>query len=62
MKELIIHIVQALVDNPEEIQVNEIKGGNTKVYDFRNILSSSYDRLQQTHPSVSEHPEYYCSG
>ncbi len=34
MKELIIHIVQALVDNPEEIQVNEIKGGNMKVYEL----------------------------
>ena len=35
MKELIISIVQALVDNPEQIEVNEIKGGNTTVFELR---------------------------
>ena len=35
MKELIIHIVKALVDHPEEVTVNEIKGGNTTVYELR---------------------------
>jgi len=34
MKELIIRIVQALVDNPEQIEVNEIKGGNTTVFEL----------------------------
>ena len=35
MKELIINIVQALVDNPEQVKVAEIKGGNTTVFEVR---------------------------
>jgi len=35
MKELIIHIVKALVDHPEQVEVNEIRGGNTTVYELR---------------------------
>ena len=35
MKELIIRIVQALVDYPEQVKVNEIKGGNTTVFELR---------------------------
>ena len=34
MKELIIHIVQALVDNPEKVKLTEIKGGNTTVFEL----------------------------
>ena len=35
MKELIIHVVQALVDYPEQVNVTEIEGGNTTVYEIR---------------------------
>lgn len=35
MKELIIQIAQALVDNPEQVKVTEIKGGNTTVYELK---------------------------
>jgi predicted RNA-binding protein YlqC (UPF0109 family) len=35
MKELIIHVVQALVDNPEQVNVTDIEGGNTTVYELR---------------------------
>lgn len=35
MKELIIHVVQALVDNPEQVNVTEIEGGNTMLYEIR---------------------------
>ena len=34
MKELIIHIVKALVDNPEQVEVNEIEGGSTTVFEL----------------------------
>jgi predicted RNA-binding protein YlqC (UPF0109 family) len=35
MKELIKYIVQALVDNPEQVELNEIRGGNTTVFELR---------------------------
>ena len=35
MKDLLIQIVQALVDNPEEIQVNEIEGTQTTILELR---------------------------
>jgi predicted RNA-binding protein YlqC (UPF0109 family) len=35
MKELIILIVKALVDNPEQVKVSEIMGGNTTVFELR---------------------------
>ena len=35
MKELIKYIVQALVDNPEQVELNEISGGNTTVFELR---------------------------
>jgi predicted RNA-binding protein YlqC (UPF0109 family) len=35
MKELIERIVKALVDRPEEVQVNEIKGENTVAIELR---------------------------
>ena len=35
MKELIVCVVQALVDHPEQVKVDEIKGGNTTVYELR---------------------------
>ncbi len=31
MKKLILHIVEALVDHPEQIAINEVQGGQTSV-------------------------------
>ena len=35
MKELIEYIVQAMVDNPEQVKIDEITGGHTTVYELR---------------------------
>ena len=35
MKDLLIQIVQALVHNPEQVQVNEIKSAQTVVLELR---------------------------
>ena len=35
MKELIEQIVQAMVDNPEQIKISKIAGGHTTVYELR---------------------------
>ena len=35
MKELIKYIAQALVDNPEEVEVSEIEGGHTLVIELK---------------------------
>ncbi len=35
MKDLIKHIAQALVDNPKQVTVTEIKGGNTSVLELK---------------------------
>ena len=35
MKELIKHILQAMVDDPEQIKITEIVGNNTTVYEIR---------------------------
>jgi predicted RNA-binding protein YlqC (UPF0109 family) len=35
MKDLITEIVQALVDQPEEVSINEIRGGHTTVLEVR---------------------------
>ena len=35
VKELIEHIVQAMVDNPEQIKIAKIAGNNTAVYELR---------------------------
>ena len=35
MKELIEHIVHAMVDKPEQVKIDEIVGGNTTVYELR---------------------------
>jgi predicted RNA-binding protein YlqC (UPF0109 family) len=35
MKELISHIAQALVDNPEQVTVTEVKGGQTLILELR---------------------------
>ena len=35
VKELIEHIVQAMVDNPEQVKIDEIVGGSTTVYELR---------------------------
>lgn len=35
MKELIKYVVQVLVDNPEQLELNEIRGGNTTIFELR---------------------------
>jgi hypothetical protein len=35
MKDLLIQIVQKLVDNPEQVQVNEIEGSQATVLELR---------------------------
>jgi len=35
MKDFLIQIVQALVDNPEQVEVNEIEGSHTTVLELR---------------------------
>jgi len=35
MKDLLIRIVQVLVDDPKKVRVNEIKGGQTVVFELR---------------------------
>ena len=35
MKDLLIQIVKVLVDNPEQVQVNEIEGTQTVVFELR---------------------------
>ena len=35
MKEFIETIVKALVDNPNEVQLNEVQGARTTVYELR---------------------------
>ena len=35
MKEFLIRIAQALVDNPEEVQINAIEGSQTTVLELR---------------------------
>jgi predicted RNA-binding protein YlqC (UPF0109 family) len=35
MKEYVEHIVRALVDNPDQVQINEVEGNRTTVYELR---------------------------
>jgi predicted RNA-binding protein YlqC (UPF0109 family) len=35
MKDLLVKIAQSLVDNPEQVQVNEIEGSQTVVLELR---------------------------
>ncbi|MDH3875971.1 MAG: KH domain-containing protein, partial [Desulfobacteraceae bacterium] len=35
MKDFLIKIVQALVDNPEQVQINEIEGSQTVVLEVK---------------------------
>lgn len=35
MKDFLIQIVQALVDNPEQVQVNQIEGTQTTILELR---------------------------
>ncbi len=35
MKELITYIAKALVDNPDEVQVRELEGESTSIYELR---------------------------
>jgi predicted RNA-binding protein YlqC (UPF0109 family) len=38
-KDLILIIAQELVDNPEQVSVNEVVGGNTVVYELTVVKS-----------------------
>jgi hypothetical protein len=44
MKDLLIQIVTALVDNPEQVQVNEIEGTQTVVLELR-VAESDMGRI-----------------
>jgi predicted RNA-binding protein YlqC (UPF0109 family) len=44
MKDLLIQIVTALVDNPEQVQVNEIEGTQTVVLELR-VAESDIGRI-----------------
>jgi len=35
MKDLIVHIAKSLVDNPEQVEVNEVEGSQTCVLELR---------------------------
>ena len=35
MKELVEYIAKALVDHPEDVQVNVVEGGRTKVFELK---------------------------
>jgi predicted RNA-binding protein YlqC (UPF0109 family) len=44
MKDLLIQIAQALVDNPEQVQVNEIKSTQTVVLELK-VAKSDIGRI-----------------
>ena len=44
MKDLLIQIVKALVDNPEQVQINEIEGSQTVVLELR-VYKSDMGRI-----------------
>ena len=49
-KELIKHIVKTLVDNPEQVKIDEIVGGNTNVYELR-VAKSDLGKVIGKHGS-----------
>jgi len=55
MKDLLIKIAQALVDNPEKVEVNEIESTQTVVLELKVAKSdmgkSSANRAEQLMPS-----------
>ena len=44
MKDLISHIVRALVDHPEEIAVSEVEGGQTVILELR-VAKSDFGKV-----------------
>ncbi len=44
MKDLIAYIVQALVDQPEEVSVSEIEGGQTVILELR-VAKSDFGKV-----------------
>jgi predicted RNA-binding protein YlqC (UPF0109 family) len=42
MKDFLIQIVQALVDNPEQVQINAIEGSQTTVLELRVAVSFQF--------------------
>jgi hypothetical protein len=52
MKDLLILIVQALVDNPEKVQVNEIKGSQTVVLELR-VADTDMGRIIGKHGKMA---------
>ena len=43
-KEFLVHLVNQIVDNPEEVKVTEVKGQKTTVYELR-INISDFGRV-----------------
>ncbi len=35
MKELVLKIIQSLVDNPDQVEINEIQGSSTSVFELK---------------------------
>jgi predicted RNA-binding protein YlqC (UPF0109 family) len=50
MKDFLIQIVQALVDNPEEVQVNAIEGTQTVVLELKVAKSDLCQRSFKIEP------------
>lgn len=44
MKDLVTYIVQALVDQPEEVSVSEIEGGQTVILELR-VAKSDFGKV-----------------
>jgi predicted RNA-binding protein YlqC (UPF0109 family) len=52
MKEFLIRIAQALVDNPEEVQVNEIEGTQTTILELR-VAESDMGKIIGKHGKMA---------
>ncbi len=48
MKDLLIQIVKALVDNPEQVQVNEIESTQTVIFELR-VAKSDMGKILGKH-------------
>ena len=57
MKDLISHIVRALVDHPEEVAVSEIEGGQTVILELRVAKSDRARSLANEHGVVLRRSE-----
>jgi len=64
MKEFLIEIVQALVDNPEEVQINQIEGTQTVVLELK-VATSDLGKVIGKHGRTANalrHLLYAASG